>query len=169
MSWADMALPHLKAIHVTCLVLWMAGLIALPAMMARHDRVIVQAEFTQIRRSTHYSYVWVITPAAIGAIASGTGLVFLAGVFTPWLLAKFVLVTGLVAVHAWVGHTIMAVAETEGQHEPPDAWPVTLVTVALVMGVLLLVLGKPELEEIALPDWLMEPQGRQLPFAIPSR
>lgn len=160
--------PHMKALHLSVLCIWIAGLVALPTMLARHDRAIVQAEFSAIRRATHFGYVWFITPAAVIAIASGTALVFMRDIFTGWIFAKFVLVAGLVAVHAWVGHTIIAVAETEGQHEPPDAFFATLLIAGLVLGVLVLVLAKPELDELTFPPWLLQPLGRPLPFDVPK-
>ena len=161
-------IPHVKALHLIFLCIWVAGLFALPRMLARHDRAIVQDEFTQIRRATHFGYVWVITPAAVMAIASGTALVFLREVFTGWAFAKFVLVALLVAMHAWVGHTIIAVAETEGQHQPPEPLVPTILILVLVIGILGLVLAKPELEELTFPSWLMQPLGRQLPFDVPN-
>lgn len=169
MTWAEALVPHVKALHLGFLAVWVAGLIALPQMLARHDRAIVQGEFAQIRLATHYGYVWLITPAAIVAIVSGGALIFMRDVFTVWIMAKLVLVTGLVAVHAWVGHTIIEVAETEGQHEPPEPWLPTVIIAGLVIGVLSLVLAKPELEEVPMPSWLLTPLGRHLPFDIPSR
>ncbi len=160
--------PHVKAAHLVFLGVWVAGLFALPRMLARHDRAIAQEEFTQIRRATHFGYVWVITPAAVLAITSGSVLIFLRDVFTGWAFAKFVLVALLVGVHAWIGHTIIAVAETEGRHEPPEPLIATLVTLALVLGILVLVLAKPELDELPFPGWLMQPLGRQLPFDVPN-
>lgn len=169
MSGLDGLIPHLKALHLGFVVIWVAGLFALPRMLARHDRAVVQAEFAQIRRATHYGYVWVITPAAILAIASGLALVFLREVFTVWIFGKFILITGLVAVHAWVGGTIVEVAETEGRHEPPGPLLPTLMIVALSVGALTLVLGKPDLTGLPVPIWLTEPLGRQLPFDTPNR
>ena len=169
MSWVDGLIPHMKALHLGFLAVWVAGLIALPQMLARHDRAIVQGEFAQIRLATHYGYVWLITPAAILAIGSGVALIFMRDVFTVWIMAKLVLVAGLVAVHAWVGHTIVAVAETEGQHEPPEPLFSTIIIAGLVIGILSLVLAKPDLEQLPMPSWLLAPLGRQLPFDIPSR
>jgi putative membrane protein len=168
MSWADIV-PHLKALHLGFLALWTAGLFALPQMLARHDHGLLSSEFTQVRRGTHYSYVWLVTPAAVLAIASGAALIFVREVFTVWLFAKLVLVAGLVAVHAWIGHTIITVAETEGQHEPPDAVVPGLILVSLILGILLLVLAKPELEELPMPAWLQSPRDRALPFDVPNR
>ena len=166
--WVEGLIPHVKALHLSFVAVWVAGLFALPRMLARHNPAIVQVEFAQIRRATHFGYVWVITPAAILAISSGSALIFMRDVFTVWIFTKLVLVTGLVAMHAWVGHTIIAVAETEGQHEPPEPLVPAMVTFALVIAVLVLVLSKPELEEIAMPSWLLEHLGRQLPFDTPN-
>jgi uncharacterized membrane protein len=168
-SWLDPLIPHLKTAHVGFLALWVAGLFALPRMLARHDPAIGQADFTRIRQATHYGYVWAITPAAVLAIASGTTLIFLREVFTGWMFAKLVFVGGLVAVHAWVGHTIVKVAETEGHHQPPEPLVPTLALLIAVLGILALVLAKPELEEVPLPAWLLEPRGGQLPFDVPRR
>ena len=82
MSWAEAVIPHFKALHLSFVAVWIAGLLALPRMLARHDRAIVQAEFAQIRRATHFGYVWVITPAAVLAISSGAALIFMRDVFT---------------------------------------------------------------------------------------
>lgn len=169
LGWLDGLVPHLKALHLGFLSIWVAGLFALPRMLARHDRAVVQAEFAQIRRATHYGYVWIVTPAAVAAIASGTTLVFLRDVFTVWIFAKVVLVTGLVAMHAWIGHTIIEVAETAGRHEPPEPLVPTILIFGLVVGILVLVLAKPDLQAVPMPSWLMTPLGRHLPFDVPNR
>jgi protoporphyrinogen IX oxidase len=168
-SWVDALIPHAKALHLSFLALWIAGLVALPRMLARHDQGLVSAEYALIRRATHYSYVWAVTPAAVLAIASGSALIFLREIFSPWIFAKLVLVAGLVTVHAWVGHTIIAVAETDGEHDPPGALVPTIVTCILVIVILILVLAKPEFEEDSLPSWLQTPLGRPLPFDVPNR
>lgn len=169
MEWLGPVVPHLKALHVAMLALWTAGLFALPRMLSRHDPAIGQTDYARIRRATHYGYAFVITPAAVLAIASGTALIFLREVFTLWLFAKLVFVAGLVAFHAWVGHTIVAVAETEGAHEPPEPLVPTLLLTIPVVAILALVLAKPELGEIPMPGWLAEPRGIQLPFDVPRR
>lgn len=168
-GWLEPVVPHLKALHIAALALWTAGLFALPLMLARHDPAIGQSDYARIRRATHYGYTLVITPAAVTAIASGTLLVFLREVFVTWMFAKLVFVALLVAFHAWVGHTIVAVAETEGEHRTPEPLMPLLLLLVPVLGILTLVLAKPELREIPLPGWLMEPRGGQLPFDVPRR
>jgi protoporphyrinogen IX oxidase len=166
---AEPLIPHIKALHLGFLAIWSAGLFALPGMLALHRRELLSAEFTQIRHATHYSFVWAITPAAVLAILTGSILIFLREVFTVWLLAKLVLVTGMVGVHAWIGHTIINIAESGGQHRPLGSLLPGLITFALVVGILFLVLGKPDLHELPVPDWLLAPLNRQLPFDVPSR
>lgn len=169
MSWALLLVPHLKALHVAALAIWSAGLLAVPVMLARHDPAIGQEDYTLIRRTTHYGYIYAVTPAAVIAIASGLALVFLREVFVPWMFAKLVAVAFLVAFHAWVGHTLVAVAESEGEDDPPNPfWPLLAVSMPIT-AILVLVLAKPELGEIPLPGWLHEPVGVQLPFDVPRR
>lgn len=168
MSGIHDLIPHLKALHVGFISIWMAGLLALPAMLARHEPAMGQVDFQRIRRATHYGYVWAITPAAALAVASGMALIFLREVFQPWMLAKLLLVACLVTLHAWIGHTIVAVAETEGRHQPPEPTVAILVLCATVAGVLLLVLLKPDLNGLPIPEFLLQPVGGDLPFDVPS-
>lgn len=168
-AWLEPVVPHLKAIHIAMLTFWCAGLFALPRMLARHDPAIGQVDYARIRRATHYGYAFAVTPAAVLAIASGTLLIFLREAFDLWLFAKLVFVAGLVAFHAWVGHTIVAVAETEGTHTPPEPLVPTLLLTVPVIAILALVLAKPELGEVPMPEWLAEPRGLQLPFDVPRR
>ena len=161
-------IPHFKALHIAALLVWCGGLFALPLLLARHDAAMGQSDYARIRRVTHYGYIFGVTPAALVAIGAGTALIFLREVYVPWLFAKLVFVALLVGFHAWVGHTLVAVAETEGTHVPPDpALPLVLLLVP-VLAILTLVLAKPELQVIPLPDWLMQPYGRQLPFEAPN-
>ncbi|MBS3651844.1 CopD family protein [Pseudaminobacter sp. 19-2017] len=167
--WLEGAIPYVKALHIAALVIWCAGLFALPLMLARHDPAIGQADYSRIRLATHYGYTWVVTPAAALAVVAGTLLIFLRELFVVWMFAKLVFVALLVGFHAWVGHTMVTVAETEGEHQTPEPLLPLLVLLVPVLAILFLVLAKPELENIPLPDWLMEPMGGQLPFDVPRR
>jgi len=161
--------PHLKALHLAMLLFWCGGLFALPVMLARHDPAIGQADYARIRRATHYAYTFCITPAAVLAIASGTGLIFLREVFVTWMFAKLVLVATLVGFHVWIGYVLVAVAEREGAHRAPRPALPLLLLLGAVLAILTVVLAKPELGEIPMPGWLTEPRGHQLPFDVPRR
>ncbi len=161
-------IPHLKSLHIATLVIWCGGLFALPLLLARHDPAVGQADYARIRQVSHYSYIYAITPAGLITIGVGTALIFLREVYVPWLFAKLVFVAVLVTFHGWVGHMIVQVAETKGKYMPPDpALPLILLMVPILV-ILVLVLAKPDLGEIPLPDWLTQPMDRQLPFAAPK-
>ncbi|WP_207101317.1 CopD family protein [Paracoccus shandongensis] len=163
--WLDPVIPHLKALHVIALALWVGGLFGLPVMLSRHDPAIGQADFTRIRLASHISYVWVVTPAAVTAIVAGTWLIFLREVFVPWMFAKLVFVALLIGFHAWIGHHIVQVGESDGHHRTPRPLVPLLVLLVPVLAVLVLVLLKPPLGGIPIPGWLAEPLGRQLPVS----
>lgn len=168
-SWLEPIIPHLKALHIAMLGLWCAGLFALPLMLARHDPAVGQPDYARIRRATHYGYIFVVTPAALFAIGSGILLIFLREVFELWMFSKLVFVALLVAFHAWVSYVLVAVAETEGSHTPPEPLIPLLLLMVPILAILVLVLAKPELGEIPLPGWLAEPRGGQFLFDVPRR
>jgi len=168
-DWLVGLIPHLKAVHIASLAIWCAGLFSLPLMLARHEPAVGQADYARIRRASHYSYTLLVTPAAVLAIISGTSLIFLREAYVLWLFAKLVFVALLVVFHAWVGYVLVTVAETEGTHRPPEPTVPLLLLLVPVVVILVLVLGKPDLGQIAMPDWLMQPLGRQFPFDVPRR
>jgi uncharacterized membrane protein len=161
--------PHLKALHILGILVWSGGLFALPIMLAWHDPAIGQADYRRIRRATHYTYTLAVTPAAVLAVIAGTWLILLRGVYEPWLWLKLGCVALLVAFHRWVGHTVVAVAETAGTHRPPAPGLPSTVLILTILAILVLVLGKPDLGAVEGPGWLSRPLGRQLPFDVPSR
>lgn len=162
-------IPLIKALHISTLVIWCGGLIALPLMLSRHDPAITQADYANIRRYTHFTFVLVVTPAAVLAIGSGTVLIFMREVFQPWLFAKLSAVCLLVLSHAWLGHVVIRVAETAGRHVPPHPRPVIALQLALMLTILVLVLAKPDPGGIDMPGWLSEPRGAHLPLDVPMR
>ncbi len=158
-----MIITLVKALHIAALILWCAGLIALPLVLAKHDEGEAQADYARLRRITHYGYTRIVTPAAVVAIAAGTALIFLRGAFVPWMFAKLVAVGLLVALHALIGHTVVQMSERRGDYVPPSAAPLLAATMAFMIAVLLLVLGKPQMPDLT-PRWLDTPQHHQLPF-----
>lgn len=157
-----MIVSMLKAVHIAALILWCAGLIALPLVLSKHERGESQADYGRLRRITHDSYIKIMTPAAVVAVSAGTGLIYLRGVFVPWMFAKLVAVGLLVILHVLVGHTVLMMSERQGEHQPPGPLPIVAAMIATMTAVLLLVLGKPTIPDIA-PDWLTQPLHRQLP------
>lgn len=151
-------IPLLKAAHIAALLIWCAGLLALPSLLVQHGRAATQAEFGELRRFVRRLYVLVLTPAAVLAVAFGTGLIFARGVFVGWLFLKLGFVGLLVGLHAWEGRLLLELADAD----PPVGWRAGLgmtgTGLALILVILALVLGKPGLDPAALPGWLLEPR-----------
>ncbi len=157
-----MIVAWIKALHLAALILWCAGLVALPLALSKHAIGESQADYARLRRITHYGYTRIVTPAAVIAIAAGTALIFVRGVFVPWMFAKLVAVGLLVALHAFVGHIVVLMSERRGDYAPPSSVPLLGATSVIMTAVLLLVLAKPVMPDLT-PRWLDQPQHRQLP------
>lgn len=161
----------LKAVHIIALALWCAGLILLPVLMQVHGRgqtLRTQAGFTEFRWLTHYSYTAVVTPAAVIAVTAGTILIFALEVFDIWMMAKLLAVTGMVILHAWLGHLVVKVGESRGTYSLPPVGLSLLAILPLIGVVLWLVLAKPALSEFIalLPEVLTEPRGHAIPIHL---
>lgn len=157
-----------KAVHVAGLSVWCAGLIALPILLqiqGRSPLVQTQPGFAAFRLLSHRVYTRLVTPAAVIAIASGTGLILLEGLREIWLMAKLGTVAGMVLIHAWFGHLISRTGEGAGHYRPPSPLPALAALLGLMSLTLWLVLAKPDLSPLGeqLPEWLLQPRGRSLP------
>ena len=161
--------PYFKAVHIAALFVWCGGLFALPLMLASHKPENTIAQYVRIRRATHLTYTIAVTPAAVVAVVAGTWLIFFREVLVPWLYAKLLFVAVLVCVHAWIGHILVSVAESNREKQPPPAIVPIVAALVPMLVILTLVLGKPDLSGIRFPDWLTEPRGNQFPFEVPRR
>lgn len=164
----------LKALHIAAMLVWCAGLIALPLLLIAYGGARRQSRFSEFRLLTHYGYVAFVTPAAVVAVVAGTGLIFAAGVFDLWFIAKLALVSVMALVHAWIGHLI----EQSGQQRQgvlvdgarsrgyamPNPVLALVVAVPAMAGVLWLVLAKPDLAWVAdlLPPFMVQTQDQSL-------
>ena len=166
---AQVLIPFFKAAHIAALFIWCGGILAMPLMLSRHDGRNSSSDYLRIRRATHLTYTIVVTPAAVVAVVAGTWLIFFREALVPWLYAKLFFVALLVLAHAWIGHILVGVAESEGRDSPPAPYVPMLVVLLPMIAILFLVLGKPDLSWIEFPAWLAEPRQGQLPFEVPKR
>lgn len=151
----------LKFLHIAALATWCATLIALPLLLHSHRRTRGQAEFTEVRLLSHGAYTLLATPAAVVAIGAGTGLIFAAEVYQPWLLVKLAFVAGMALTHAWIGHLIGQMGEKGPSWRMPSPLVALLLGVPMMLAVLWLVLVKPDVH-LPIPDWLLQPQEVEL-------
>jgi|APFEC2959095136_1045048.scaffolds.fasta_scaffold00031_116 uncharacterized membrane protein len=157
-----------KTIHIITLIIWCAGLLALPLLLTADHRGLAQADYTRLRLILHNTYVAVITPAAVIAVGAGTALIFIGELFVPWMFAKLAMVGFLVGLHGLTGHAIIAVGESPGEARLNLAVPRIVAALLLMSIILLLVLVKPAVPQAIVPDWLQQPLDLQSPFdAVP--
>ncbi|MGK7651313.1 CopD family protein [Roseovarius sp. B08] len=169
LEWFLSTIPIFKVVHIAALLIWCGGLLVLPLMLSQQTPAVSAQDYVTIRRMTHVIYTVCVTPAAVIAVIAGTWLIFMREVFVPWFYAKLAFVGLLVAVHAWLGHSLADSSEQPNEHRP--ASPVLLISAGLVpvLSILVLVLSKPDLTWIEFPEWLLAPRDGQLPFDVPSR
>lgn len=133
----------LKALHITTLLIWCAGLFYLPGLFAAHPRCADASAFRQLRIMTRFTYIVVASPAAVMAILSGTALIYVADVREGWLMLKLAVVSLMVAFHVYCGQLVAKLHRTPAPH-PPAAYLTLLIFPSLLIPtVFWLVLGKP--------------------------
>lgn len=151
----------LKFLHIAALTCWCASLIALPLLMRANGATASQHQYVRFRLITHVGYIGFATPAALVTIIAGTGLIFAAQVFEPWLLVKLGFVAAMVMIHVWFGHLIQRSGEERRTHWHVAPLAGLVILLPLIAGVLALVLGKPDLASIRalIPDQFLSPRG----------
>jgi protoporphyrinogen IX oxidase len=107
------AMPWLKLLHITAVIVWCGALLYLPvwvASAARGGMVAppVQEPLVPVRLLRPL-FTWVATPAALIAIASGTFIFVWHEVLAVWLMAKLGLVGLLVLGHGACGLLVLRV------------------------------------------------------------
>jgi putative membrane protein len=137
----------LKALHISALVIWCAGLFYLPGLFMLHPRTRDHADYHRLRIMTRYSFIMVISPAAVIAIISGTLLVYVRGLQGDWLAAKLVVVTLMVFFHLYCGGVLAKLRDPKvGSMRRPLLHLATVIVPAILIPLVLwLVLAKPTL------------------------
>lgn len=151
----------LKALHIAALAVWAGGLLALPGMLIREQRVVGGDTHTLWQhRFSRFAYDVLISPAAVITVGSGTALLFVTWPLHGWLFVKLAAVGALAITHLQVGRIIDHI-------EAPAATPTRLRTAAIVAAasvlivlILWLVLQKPAFDKTLFPSWLLRGPGQ---------
>lgn len=133
----------LKALHIVALVIWCGGLFYLPGLFMLHPRAMDGATYHRLRMLTRFTFAFIVSPAAIIAIISGTALVYLRNAGGEWLMWKLLLVTLMVFFHLYCGGLVAQLRDPKAHGR---AWSAALLVVPsiLIPLVLWMVLGKPQ-------------------------
>lgn len=141
-------MPWLLLLHICALLIWFGTLLYLPGLIYAFatNRINLRHEVEEEHRSTSMPrmvFTVVSTPAALLAIAAGTGVFLADGRVALWLMVKLNVVLVLVLCHALVGYLIYR-AEA-GQHRRLGAYCTAAAAAcsATIIAILWLVLAKP--------------------------
>lgn len=132
-----------KLLHVTAIAFWAGGLICL---LFLHPRLSPNAVAADIRHVMHRTLSAFIAPAAYVAIGSGAWLIFLRETYVAWFTFKLMFVGLLIIVHMLVARSIMNLFDDGVSN---SRWYIVLLLGGwglAVLGVLVLVLWKPEID-----------------------
>jgi uncharacterized membrane protein len=151
----------LKALHILSLVIWCGGLLAIPTLFRQRGRLAEGRSLNELHRTIRGVFVGVTSPAAAIAVGSGTGLVFVGEVFTPWMFLKLAAVAMLVTLHVRAGFVLLHLFKPPGRYARWRQVAATTATGGVLVAILLLVLAKPRLGTDFLPRWMTEPGGLQ--------
>ncbi len=163
----------LKAVHIAGLSLWLAALASLPALLIAHRHKQDGADFARVRAATRFGYLALASPAAFVTVLSGTALLLVADALHGWMVVKLVGVGGLVLIHMRLGHLLSPFTDLLRSHVRARmalVWGAMLLSATLA---LLMVLWKPAIAPVALPDPLREPAAilsppPQAPLPVPA-
>jgi uncharacterized membrane protein len=138
-------MPLIKMLHIAALICWCGTLLYLPALVAAGTRRTDELFYRDHAHLTRMVFTHLGTPAALIAIASGTALFFMYGLFELWLIFKLGAVTGLVLCHALFGVLILRIERTPEKMIAPQCTVIGLFVIGLIGLTLWLVLAKPPL------------------------
>jgi putative membrane protein len=149
-----------KALHITALIVWCAGLLLLPVVFFRRNGLRGE-ELHEMHRLARAAFVEVTSPAGFVAVIAGISLIFLREVFTPWMALKLLAVGALVVIHVVNGFTLRHVFESDRSYARGFQLLAITATMCVIGAILWLVLAKPPVDLAVLPEWLHRPGGLQ--------
>lgn len=147
----------LKFLHLAALILWLAGLLYLPAMLWAHHSVRDQQDFARIRMASRFVYMGLVSPAALIAVSAGTALLFVGDALYGWMFLKLAFVGLLVFAHMQYGHVLAHLADQEARAPTLRVKAIALAVLVATAAILWLVLAKPELPVSLFPQAMTEP------------
>jgi putative membrane protein len=133
----------IKAWHIIFMVTWFAGLFYLPRLFVYHamsEDGVSRERFKVMERKLFYG---IMTPGAILTIAFGAWLWLGYGITGGWLMAKLVLVAGLVIYHIYCGKLLTDFKHDRNTHSHVYYRWFNEVPVIALIAIILLVELKP--------------------------
>lgn len=133
-----------KALHISFMVTWFAGLFYLPRLFVYHamaDDPVSLERFKVMERKLYYG---IMTPGAVLTIVFGVWLWLGFGISGRWLMWKLALVAGLVVYHVYCAVLLREFKNDRNRHSHLFyRWLNELPIVAL-FAIVILVILKPQ-------------------------
>ncbi len=135
----------IKSLHVISIIAWMAGMLYLPRLFVYH----VDAEIGSVQSETfkvmeRRLLKAIINPAMVSAWIFGLWAAYEIGAFSDgWFHAKLTLALLMSAVHGHLSRCVKAFARDENTHSTRYYRILNEVPTVLMIGIVILVIGKP--------------------------
>ena len=97
----------IKALHVSFMVTWFAGLFYLPRLFVYHAQAQDRISIDRFKVMERKLYLGIMTPGALLTIVFGLWLWLGYGISGGWLHAKLALVVVLIIYHVWCGKLLL--------------------------------------------------------------
>lgn len=133
----------LKALHISFMVTWFAGLFYLPRLFVYHalaDDSISRERFKIMERKLYYG---IMTPGALLTIILGAWMWLGFGISGAWLIWKLALVAALVIYHIYCGKLLRDFKHDRNRHGHVFYRWLNEIPVVILFAVVLLVVLKP--------------------------
>ena len=133
----------IKALHVSFMVTWFAGLFYLPRLFVYHAQASDPVGIDRFKVMERKLYYGIMTPGAVLTVVFGIWLWLGYGYSGAWLHAKLALVAVLIAYHAYCGKLLVDFKHDRNRHGHVWYRWFNELPVLMLFGIVLLVVLKP--------------------------
>lgn len=136
----------LKAFHVIFVVTWFAGLFYLPRLFIYHSLAIDAISIARFKVMEHKLITIIMTPSAFMAVGIGATMISLNWAYyahAHWLWAKLILVSLLIAHHAYAVVIAHALARDHNPHSARFYRIYNELPALVLIGAVILAVVKP--------------------------
>jgi protoporphyrinogen IX oxidase len=133
----------LKALHVSFMVTWFAGLFYLPRLFVYHAQASDPLGIDRFKVMERKLYFGIMTPGAVFTVVFGIWLWLGYGYSGAWLHAKLALVAVLIGYHLYCGKLLADFKHDRNRHDHVWYRWFNEVPVLLLFGIVCLVVFKP--------------------------
>ncbi len=133
----------IKALHISFMVTWFAGLFYLPRLFVYHAMAQDQAGIERFKIMERKLYFGIMTPGALLTIIFGLWLWLGYGIGGGWMHAKLFFVLILVAYHAYCGKLVNDFKHDRNRHGHVFYRWFNEFPVLILFAVVILVVVKP--------------------------